>query len=328
MTTTSFQKPDSEPTPEFNQRCIDLVNGWSSGELSFEQALAAVTALEKDAVASRHPANQGRAAHILGYLHHYHGNFAASIRWYERARALFDDVGNRRRAATMDLNQGENYRYKGDFNRARKYYRAAYEAAADLGILNVKTMAIGNEGQMLAAMGQHDDARDALEEAIRLTAVDGWEESPRDERSAILSEVYHALVRVHLAQGNLQGAWDCAHAAYQVSARTGDPLQLGFANRALAEVISAIGTSPDPAFSSDPDRYYSASAEHFRTGEVETEIARTMFAQGKSMAVRGRKTSAAKKLQQAMIIFTRLGMVDDAARAAEAQLTALGPSGA
>jgi hypothetical protein len=32
---------------------------------------------------------------------------------------------------------------------------------------------------------------------------------------------------------------------------------------------------------------------------------------------------AAKKLQQVMIIFTRLGMVDDIARAAEAQLAVI-----
>lgn len=35
------------------------------------------------------------------------------------------------------------------------------------------------------------------------------------------------------------------------------------------------------------------------------------------------KMAAARKLQLAMIIFTRLGMVDDAARAAEMQLEVL-----
>ena len=38
---------------------------------------------------------------------------------------------------------------------------------------------------------------------------------------------------------------------------------------------------------------------------------------------RGKKVAAARKLQQAVIIFTKLGMVDDAAKAAEAQMKAL-----
>ncbi len=45
-----------------------------------------------------------------------------------------------------------------------------------------------------------------------------------------------------------------------------------------------------------------------------------MLAHARCLAGHGRRTTAARKLQQAMIIFTRLGMTDDAAQAAEAQL--------
>ena len=56
---------------------------------------------------------------------------------------------------------------------------------------------------------------------------------------------------------------------------------------------------------------------------AEGELAKTMYEHGRSLMRRDKKMPAARKLQQAMVIFTRLGMVDDAAKAAEAQLMVL-----
>jgi hypothetical protein len=55
---------------------------------------------------------------------------------------------------------------------------------------------------------------------------------------------------------------------------------------------------------------------------MEGDVAKTMFARGKSLVRRGKKASAAKLFQQALVIFEKLGMRDDAAKAAEAQMQA------
>jgi hypothetical protein len=60
--------------------------------------------------------------------------------------------------------------------------------------------------------------------------------------------------------------------------------------------------------------------EQFKQVKAEAEVGKTLFAQGKSFAKRNRRNSAGRLFQQAIVIFTKLGMNDDAAKAAEEQL--------
>jgi tetratricopeptide (TPR) repeat protein len=173
---------------------------------------------------------------------------------------------------------------------------------------------------MLLSMGQLDAAREDLLESYRLS-LDFAPDS--DERTSLQCELHHALTLLYLLQENLQAAWQEAKQAYQVANQVPQPLEKGFANRAVAEVVTALNTAPDEGFSDDPDIYYQAANEAFYEINAEGEMARTMFAHAKSLAQRGRRMTAARKLQHAMIIFTRLGMIDDAAKAAEVQLEVL-----
>lgn len=318
MSTTLAQ--DTEPTPEFNTRCLAVVHEWQRGSLPFVEANAQLAALGREAVVGNHPVNQGRVEQLMGYIRSYRGDLNSAIHHYERSRALYKLAGNQRRMGTCDLNMGEAYRYKGNFKRARELYERACEAFRQVGDREGEAMAIGNKGQMFLSMGQLESARADLEACYRITVS-----LPADEfmeRSSILCETHHALALLNLAAGDLQAAWDESQRAYQIAQTTGEPLETGFANRATAEVLTA-GYSPDASVSTDPDVYYQAASEAFSAINAEGEIARTMFAQAKSMAQRGRRMTAARKLQLAMGIFTRLGMIDDAAKAAEAQLEVL-----
>jgi len=128
---------------------------------------------------------------------------------------------------------------------------------------------------------------------------------------------------IHLRQGDAKAAWGQALKALEASEKSGKPLQRGYANRIMGEVITELKESPEPPLPSDPDEYFRTALAAFREINAEAELARTMYAHALSMAARGRRMIAARKLQQVMIIFTRLGMVDDAARAAEAQLSVI-----
>jgi tetratricopeptide (TPR) repeat protein len=275
----------------------------------------------QQAVETGHIANQARVEHVLGYVHHYRGNLGASIQHYDRARVLYKQAGNQDRVATVDMNQGENYRFKGDFSRALRLYRSAYRTAEVLGDLRLQTMAAANEGIVQVAMSQYISARRALDAASQLASQ--WTEDANGDLPALLCEIHDALAVIDLREDRVQEAWEHALYALEIAMEAKKPMQLGFANRTVGEVVTRLGTAPDPRFSSDPDHYFRAAIKHFRELNAEAELGRTMYAQALSLAQRGRRTTAARKLQQVMILFTKLDMVDDAARAAEAQLAVL-----
>jgi tetratricopeptide (TPR) repeat protein len=318
VTTALIQ--DTEPTPEFYARSMAIMNRWQSGELPFEEASQSLALMNQEAVVDNHLANQGRIEQILGVMQSYRGNLNVSIHHYERARAFFIQVNNALRIAICDLNLGEVYRYKGDFNRARALYEKAYEASKVLGDLENQAFAIGNKGQMLLSMGQLDAARADLVESYHLSTLFSPDS---DERTGLQCELHHALTVLYLLQADYQSAWKEAGQAYAIAQQVPQPLEKGFANRSVAEVVTALNAVPADGFSDDPDIYYQAANEAFYEINAEGEMARTMFAHARSLARRGRRMTAARKLQHAMIIFTRLGMIDDAARAAEVQLEVL-----
>lgn len=306
-----------EPTPEFNQKCIVIVNRFASGELQYEQALAELEALAYEANESGHLVNQGRVEQLMGYVQHYRGNLDVSIRHNERARTLFARAGNPRRVAIIDLNQGENYRFKGELNRAAKLYQSAYEFAEQFGDVQLQTQASSNEGLALLALKRYDEAHVVFNKSLKLAQQLDIQDA---NVATLLCEIYHGLAEIHLHEGNLEAAWIRAVEAIQLAEQANQPLIKGYANRTLGEVLTELKTAPDSRFSSEPDDYFRESLRYLQDLKAEAEMARTLFAQSLSLAKRGRRTTAAKKLQQVMDMFTKLGMVDDAARAAEAQL--------
>ncbi len=305
-----------EPTPEFNERCLAVIQQWSSGALPYAEASQALIELGREAARDDLPVDQGRVEQLLGYMLGYRGRLNDAIYHYERARAHYARVNNQRRMAICDLNMGEAFRYKGDFKRARRLFERAYETFSRTADLESQAMAIGNKGQMLLSLGQIEAARADLLEGRRLAL-----QIPPDslDRSGLLCEIHHALTALYLQTGDLDSAKQEALAAYQIAQAAPQPLERGFANRAIAEILTA-GVTLSSGFAADPDHYYRVANEAFQEIHAEGEMARTMFLQARSLARRGRRMTAARKLQLAMVIFSRLGMVDDAARAAEAQL--------
>lgn len=316
MTSPNAEMFAPEPSPELNAYCLDLYGRWEDGRLPFEEAVAALNTLREETLAGQRLADQGRVENMLGIFHHYRGNLNTSIMHYERARKLYERVGNRRRMAIIDLNQGENYRNKGEFVRARKLYQSAYQLAREAGDIETQGFAIANEGLVLTTLGDYPNARKAL--------LEGYEFTKRyadpNETAAMRCEIHHALATICLGEGHLEAAWIEACKALENAHITRQPLQIGLANRALGEVVTELGQALHPNFSSNPDDYFRAAVAAFEEIQAESEMARTLLAHAKSLAKRRKTRSAAKLLQQAMIIFQRQGMTHEAARAAEAQL--------
>jgi tetratricopeptide (TPR) repeat protein len=316
MATETKVSPDVEPTPEFDGRCLAIITGWRNGEIPTTEATQKLKNLAREAQTAAHAANQGRAEHLSGYIQHYLGNYTVSNMYYEKARRLFERIGNRRRVATMDLNMGENYRYRGEFKRARRLYRAAYDTSSALGDTRIQTFAITNEALMLISLDDYTNARIALDEALTLTEV--WEAGEQFE--TVLTEIYYGLAEVDLATNKLSGAWDNAHRALQHAGNSANLHSVGLAYRILGDVLTALDVVPDDARFKNPDEYYRKAIETFKEIDTEAEIARTVFHHAKSLAERGKRRNAAQLLRDAMEIFNKLGMTDDVADAAEVQL--------
>jgi tetratricopeptide (TPR) repeat protein len=312
--------PDKEPTPEFNDRCKVIITRWEAGELPFREAAQQMDVLLHEALAARHLANQARVELLLGVMQGYRANLNVSIKHFEKARDLFARVGNETRVVGCDLNLGEAYRQKGDFTEARRLFTSAYEAAKRLNDIQTQTIAVGNTGQMLLSMGQMESATNALKEALELARR--WPDDSHNQLPAMLSEIHHALAMIHLRAGRKEAAWEEAKKAVQQARASQQPLTVGFANRTLGEVLLAFDSRPDElddGFSSDPADYFRAAIQAFQEIDAEGERARTMHGLAKCLAKQGRRVAAARLLQQAMLIFAKLGMVDDSAKAAESQ---------
>lgn len=318
MISTLRMSADVAPTPEFEEKCQNLIERWSSGQLPHKEMLKEIAGLTLDAAYRNHGADQGRVEQVIGQVEGQRGNLNVSNLHFERARSFYVYVGNAINAALCDMNIGNNCRDKGDFGRALSLYEKASTAFKAAGDVENEALALGCKGQALLSMGKYEMAYADLKGCLDLASPVSGE---GHDRTGLLCEVHHALAQLYLRRQRYGVAWDRAISAYEFSIEHPTAHTKGFANRAVAEVLTTAGALPfDRRFVNDPDVYYQAASTAFQDIHAEGEIARTLYMQALSMSRRGRKMAAARKLQHAMIIFTRLGMVHDAAKAAQAQL--------
>lgn len=313
MSTPIFEK---EPTPELEATCRTIINEWQSGQLPFKEAAQQMLALGEKALKQGHLANVARVEYLLGYMQAYRSKLRIAIEHFERARSLFLKIDNSVRVTRCDLNLGESHRQLGDFTKAQRLFHSAYESAARNGDLSTETIAIANEGQVLLSKNLLEDAKAALLEAYALT--ERWSEEERPQLAGLLCEIHYGLSVIYLAENEAEAAWYEAQKAYEAATLSQEPLSIGQANRTMGEVLTALETPPH-IDNTDPDHYFQVALDAFESMDAEGELARTLHAQARSLAKRGRRIPAARKLQKATLMFAKLGMVDDAAKASESQ---------
>jgi tetratricopeptide (TPR) repeat protein len=311
---------DSDPTspdPDFQKLCQSTLTGWIEGESVFRDALATLTGLYKQAVAEKHLPNQAVAQRMLGFMQGYRGNLNACIEHYDRARSLYDQLGRPHDVMVMDLNRGIAYRQRGDFHQALSLYRSIIEQASTLGVFDIQAKTLTNEALLLIPLKRLRQAKEALIH-VRELADKHYEPQGRNWPT-ILCEMYFAEALIQIDEGQAADGWQAAMSSLEVATVSGQVLHRGYANRTLAVVLDALGISPDPEYQGDPDSYFSIAINAFREMRAEAEMAQTIYLHGISLGKRGQSLAAARKFQQALVIFTRLGMTHDAAETAKAQ---------
>jgi tetratricopeptide (TPR) repeat protein len=319
----SLPTTSQEPTPEFNTHCIDLLTQWDTGKITARELLNKLDGLMKEIAPTAHAANLGRVEHLLGYVYHYLGNYATSIQHYEKARRYYVRAENRRRIATIDLNQGENYRLKGEYSRALALYRSSYETAQEMGHLPLMSYALTNEAHVLTVVKNFEYARKSFEQAYTLT--DEWHgkvyEDNVEDSSLLRAEILLGLAELEIASKNYEAAWNYSNRALEYARYLEELRGQGLAYRVMGDILTVF--NPNPTQEPNCDEMYRLATNNFRTINAEGEIARTLFAYAKSLAHRGQRNKAAQLFRESMVIFTRLGMSQEAVKAAEAQLKVL-----
>lgn len=313
MTTSPLQDP--EPTADFERTCIELISAWSNGALPLTQALARLKAMGEQAREENRIAHQGRVEHLLGYIYQDLGDVNASIQHYDKAQRFYLRLNNVQRLAAIDLNQGENYRDKGDYARALELYQRAYRVADECGDMTIKTFARGNQGWVFLAMKDEDNAQQAFEEARTLC------ETHRVEHiESSIAEFSCGLATVALAQGRYADAWTLGYEGFVMAQLGKEMREIGMSWRVLGDALTMLPNPIDPSMPTVPDSYYKHATEAFQVINAEAEVARTLLCQAKSLVKRGARAKASTYFREAIVIFTRLGLMNDALQATEAQL--------
>lgn len=320
----------STPSKNIRLETSAILTEWQDGTLSYADAVAKLNQIKANATAENRIEDLAYVELRRGVIEGYRANYSPSIEHFERARDLFLQVGIRAQVLVCNVNIGETYRLKGNFARARQYFRMGYEAAVEQNNREVQVLTHTNEAQMLISQGHPDQAEVMLLECYELSnepfTVQNEGQTEETVRRAWLVQridIMQALTQIYLENHRVEEAWRFARETYALAQEVDAPLVLGFASRAIAQTLSQMSNVGDTGLNPDPDSHFLEAIQHFKDINAEGEIARTLFLQGRSLARRSRNTMAARKLHQAVAMFSKLGMVDDAAKAAEEQLKLL-----
>ena len=308
--------PDApKPDPDVLTYCNDLVREWQSGERDFSDVASDLQLIIDE---TDNPANEALAEYQLGYMQGYRAHYDVSIAHFQIASDISERIGDQRTVLNCTLSIGENYRHKGDFTGARQLFQQVSRTAGEQGRFFLQSYARHNEGLVLLALDQLASARAAFDEALHL--CEEWTDEQLMHLPAFQSSVHCSLAEVDLQEGYHESAWGHARQSLELAFSVKQPPVIAHISRVMGNILTTIDAPPEAdIISTDPDDYYMIAIESFREIKAEGEVGRTLYAHALSLAERGQNSPARRKLQQAMFIFARLGMTDDAAKASEAQ---------
>ncbi len=171
-----------------------------------------------------------RLAHGLGILMDQQGEPGAALRLFERALAIWRELGDREQQARELNSLGIVHRHLGHVDTGRAFFEEAIAINRETGHTFQLATALANLGQLESAAGRLDRAVDVLREALALDAANGNPLNVAIDR--------HTLALVSLRAGRPREAYDLLAAVYDYAASSGNTAFL-LNTLELAAVIAA-----------------------------------------------------------------------------------------
>ncbi len=169
---------------------------------------------------------------LLGVVNASQGRFEEGGRYFERALALLDKLGDRAGAIPLLNNLGVLAESKGDYELALARYSEALENARKMGNRSGEMLYLSNVGAAQNMLGDYAAAEQSLREVIRMADTAG---------AGGLSATYANLAQACLAQGGADAALDAAQYALALADHADSREEEGFAWRILGQIAAHKG---------------------------------------------------------------------------------------
>lgn len=181
-----------------------------------EEALSASSRLQRNITTQAHLGNLGLAYYELG-------SHDRAIEYFENAKKLAAEIGDRRHEGTWSGNLGIAYAAIGKHRLAIKYYEEHLAIAKEIGDRRGEANALGNIGVSYAAVGQSESPLEYYLQQLEITKEIG---DQRGECNAILNIglSHHDLGEVQKAQAYLEM---CLAYARKIGDRQTENIALG-----------------------------------------------------------------------------------------------------
>jgi tetratricopeptide (TPR) repeat protein len=237
------------------------------------------------------------------------GSYQGVDAYYQQSLQLYQEVNDPLGIVTITTNLGEIARLRADYSLAQDFFMRAIKLAQEVHDRDGEMLARHNLAAVSVGMGNYAQAEAALRRLIPTAAAVGW---------SGLSESHRFLAEACLGQDDLDGALNAAREALILAHEVEELEMIGAAWRVLARLSAAFGGAialdttltdlPDEAL--DVRRCFARSLHIFREIGVELEQAHTLrsWAEYELTAVGGNRTLGQRYWQQALAIFTRLGI--------------------
>jgi class 3 adenylate cyclase/tetratricopeptide (TPR) repeat protein len=295
----------SEPTPETLAELAAALNRQGSVLYRLGDVAAAMSIGERALELSTALGQSGRreragGLRVLGLAYLMQGQFEQAYSYFDQARALCLELGDRRGVSNMLITMGETVRQRGDYPAAVNLYQEALAIAREIGERTVQIICLNNLAGVRVGLGNYDEAEADLRQVISMTGPSGYQ---------VLTETYSFLASACLGQGKVEEALEASQRALALGQKTENHELIAEAWRTLGAVAARL---PEPVTienqSFDAAACFQESLRLFTERGMEAERARTLRNWARYEQERGMQERADAMMLEAREIFTRLGM--------------------
>jgi predicted ATPase/class 3 adenylate cyclase len=180
-----------------------------------------------------------RLAHGLGILLATQGEHAKAVELFERALAIWRELGDREQQAVALNNLGMTRLYRGELAAARSLLEESITIAREIGSDSRLATALASLGQVENAAGKYDRAAQVLHEALALDQKQG------DPRGEAIDQ--QSLAEISLRAGRIQEARELLAGMLDYATGSGDTEFLANALEVAACIDVDLGDCPRAA---------------------------------------------------------------------------------